>query len=92
MEITTGQGLQFKWNGTTYFIGNRKLFREQNIPIDMPEEYLQSEEEKGQTAVMVGDTERVLGIISISEYRERRYEKAHFKFEITRNEKKWFLR
>ena len=35
MEITTGQGLQFKWNGTTYFIGNRKLFREQNIPIDL---------------------------------------------------------
>ncbi len=67
MEITTGQGLQFKWNGTTYFIGNRKLFREQNIPIDMQEEYLQSEEEKGQTAVMVGDTERVLGIISIAD-------------------------
>ena len=67
MEITTGQGLQFKWNGTIYFIGNRKLFREQNIPIDMQEEYLQSEEEKGQTAVMVGDTERVLGIISIAD-------------------------
>ena len=67
MEITTGQGLQFKWNGTTYFIGNRKLFREQNIPIDIQEEYLQSEEEKGQTAVLVGDTERVLGIISIAD-------------------------
>jgi len=67
MEITTGQGLQFKWKGKTYFIGNRKLFREQNIQIDMQEEYLQSEEEKGQTAVMVGDTERVLGIISIAD-------------------------
>ena len=67
MEIITGQGIQFKWNRKTYLIGNRKLFQEQNIQIDMQEDYLQSEEAKGQTAVMIGDTERVLGIISIAD-------------------------
>lgn len=67
-EIITGQGLKVKIDGNVILIGNRKLFLENNINVKEDiEKYLQSEEEKGQTAVIVGDTERVLGIISIAD-------------------------
>ena len=67
VEIITGQGLQFKWSDQTYLIGNRKLFHERHIAIGPLEKYLQLEETKGQTAVMIGDTKRVLGIVSIAD-------------------------
>lgn len=67
-EIITGQGLKAKIEGGTILIGNRKLFLENKISIgEDVEKYLQSEEEKGQTAVIVGDTRQVLGIISIAD-------------------------
>jgi len=66
-EIITGQGLVFKTDGKSYLIGNRKLLAAYDVNIEDQEEYLQSEEEKGQTAVIIGDLERVLGIISIAD-------------------------
>lgn len=68
-EIITGQGLVFSLFGSDerYFVGNRKLFLENSIPITDYEEYLQAEEEKGQTAVIVGSSTRVLGVISIAD-------------------------
>ncbi|MBU5312963.1 cadmium-translocating P-type ATPase [Tissierella carlieri] len=67
-EIITGQGLKTKIEGGTILIGNRKLFLENKISIgEDVEKYLQSEEEKGQTAVIVGDTRQVLGVISIAD-------------------------
>ncbi len=67
-EIITGQGLKAKIDGNIILIGNRKLFLENNINVEEDiEKYLQSEEEKGQTAVIVGDAEKVLGIISIAD-------------------------
>lgn len=67
LKIITGQGIQFKWNDQTYLIGNRNLFREQCIAIGLHEKDLQIEEVKGQTAVMIGDSKRLLGIISIAD-------------------------
>ncbi len=67
-EIITGQGLRVKIKDKMVLIGNRKLFLENKINIEEDiEKYLQSEEEKGQTAVIIGDTERILGIISIAD-------------------------
>ena len=66
-NIVPGHGLSFEVDGKAYLIGNRKLMEENNIPIADMEAYLQSEEEKGQTAVLVADTTRVLGIISIAD-------------------------
>lgn len=66
-KIITGQGLTFKTDGKSYLIGNRKLFEANGIHIHNQEEYLRSEEEKGQTAVIIGDMERVIGIISIAD-------------------------
>jgi len=66
-EILSGHGLRFSLDGTTYFIGNRKLFTDNGISVDRHESYLQSEEKKGQTAVIVGTEEGVCGIISIAD-------------------------
>ncbi len=48
-------------------IGNRRLFNENNVDIKNIENYLNLEEEKGQTAVIVGSLEEILGIISIAD-------------------------
>lgn len=66
-EIVPGQGIVFTMSATTYLIGNRKLFAERSVPFDAHEAHLQREEEKGQTVVIVGDTERVIGAISIAD-------------------------
>ena len=66
-EIITGQGLRFKFGGEIYFIGNRKLFEQNGIDFKDIETYLIKEEEKGQTAVIMGNSERILGIISIAD-------------------------
>ncbi|WMM25073.1 HAD-IC family P-type ATPase [Tissierella sp. MB52-C2] len=57
-----------KIDGEIILIGNRKLMLENNISLGEDiEKHLQTEEEKGQTAVIVGNTEKVLGIISIAD-------------------------
>lgn len=66
-EIITGQGLKFNLKNEAYLIGNRKLFAENNINLKEYEQYLRDEEEKGQTAVIVGNQSRVYGIISIAD-------------------------
>ena len=66
-EIIMGQGLTFYFEGKKYLVGNRKLFQNAGIDTTEYEEHLQAEEELGQTAVMVGDEERVLGIISLAD-------------------------
>ncbi|MGI6344933.1 MAG: heavy metal translocating P-type ATPase [Bacillota bacterium] len=67
-EIITGQGLAFRYQGEEYLIGNRRLFEARGVALAPDQEaYLQSEEEKGQTAVIVGNTSEVLGVISIAD-------------------------
>lgn len=67
VEIITGQGLKFVIGGKRYLVGNRRLFDDNGVEFRNIEEYLISEENKGQTAVIVGDFKRVLGIISIAD-------------------------
>jgi len=68
LEIITGQGLKVKLEGKTLLVGNRKLMNENGIVISKEiDEYIKNEEAEGQTAVIVGDLENVLGIISIAD-------------------------
>lgn len=67
VEIITGQGIVFTYENKEYYVGNRKLMESQGISINSYEEYLAKEEEKGQTAVIVGRKESVYGIISIAD-------------------------
>lgn len=67
-EIITGQGLKVKIEGKTYLIGNRKLLSENNVKVkDKEENYIQSEEEEGQTVVFVSNLEALQGTISIAD-------------------------
>ena len=66
-DIIQGQGLKVIIEEETILIGNRKLFSENGIDIEDKEEYLRTEEEKGQTVVIVGNATRVLGFISIAD-------------------------
>ncbi len=66
-EIIAGQGLKTHIEGKAVFIGNRRLFEENNVAIGDKEDYIRSEEEKGQTVIIVGNPQGVLGIISIAD-------------------------
>ncbi|NLJ98855.1 MAG: cadmium-translocating P-type ATPase [Tissierellia bacterium] len=67
-EIITGQGLKVKVRGKTYLIGNRKLMAENGVTVTGEEEtYIESEEEHGQTVVIVSSLEKMLGSISIAD-------------------------
>ncbi|AZS13323.1 heavy metal translocating P-type ATPase [Paenibacillus lutimineralis] len=67
VEIITGQGIKFTRNDEEYYIGNRRLFEDHRISLAILEDDLESEEEKGQTVVIVGCNKRVIGIIAIAD-------------------------
>ncbi|MDD2426586.1 MAG: cation-translocating P-type ATPase [Eubacteriales bacterium] len=66
-HMLIGHGLAFTYEGIEYFIGNRKLLDDQNIDYSSHEEYLNAEEELGQTAVIMASEDKVNGIISIAD-------------------------
>ncbi|GKU24306.1 haloacid dehalogenase [Clostridium folliculivorans] len=67
-EITLGQGIKAKTSSGTIFIGNRKLMEENDIIINIDmESYIKDEEANGQTAVLVADSEKLIGVISIAD-------------------------
>ncbi|HHV45278.1 MAG TPA: cadmium-translocating P-type ATPase [Firmicutes bacterium] len=67
VEMMIGQGIGFSLDGNQYYIGNRKLFQDQGVDLSDYESYLESEEEKGQTAVIIGTQDAIYGIISIAD-------------------------
>lgn len=67
-EIITGQGLVATIDNKPILIGNRKLLQSYNIQVgDEVEQYIQKEESEAQTAVLVADSTKLLGIISIAD-------------------------
>ena len=66
-RLIMGQGLEFTLEGKTWLLGNRKLFASHGVDIGEQEPWLDAEERKARTAVMVGDTMKVFGVISISD-------------------------
>jgi len=67
-DIITGQGLRTKLGDKIILAGNRKLMNENGIKIpDDIEEYLKNEESEGQTTVIVADSEKIIGVISIAD-------------------------
>lgn len=67
-EVLPGKGLKAKINNDIIYIGNRKLMLE--IGINIPnniENDLQAEENNGQTAILISNQIRILGIISVAD-------------------------
>lgn len=66
-DIIAGHGLKFNLDGITYFIGNRKLMNENSIDVTNQQDYIESEEEKGQTVIIIANESNVIGVISIAD-------------------------
>lgn len=69
-EIITGQGLKARLGEKVIIIGNRKMLMENRLEIPSEiEEYINSEESKGQTAVIIANIniKEIIGVISIAD-------------------------
>ena len=67
-QLIVGKGVIVEIQGKTYAIGSRALLFEYGISIPKEEEtYIQKEEEKGQTVVLISTLEEILGAISIAD-------------------------
>ncbi|MDF2673034.1 MAG: heavy metal translocating P-type ATPase [Clostridiales bacterium] len=67
-QLISGQGLKASLEGNTILVGNRKLMSENEIIIlRSVDEYLKAEEKEGKTAVIISNSEKILGVISIAD-------------------------
>ncbi|NLB89087.1 MAG: cadmium-translocating P-type ATPase, partial [Syntrophomonadaceae bacterium] len=67
-EIIAGQGIKAKLGDRTIIIGNRKLLFANGLEIPSSiEDYIRKEETEGQTAVIVAESDNILGVISIAD-------------------------
>jgi Cd2+/Zn2+-exporting ATPase len=62
-----GRGVKFTFERETYLIGNSELFEEHGIDPAAVEEDLQQEEQNGRTAVLIGTSSRLLGLIAVED-------------------------
>lgn len=63
-----GKGIQASFGGLLYFVGNRRLFADSGIGLSSQAESLLAEiEQCGQTPVLVGTTQGLLGAIALSD-------------------------
>jgi len=78
-EVLSGLGVKGVVNDKNVLVGTRRLMENENIIITLKvEEYLQSEESNGQTAVIVAEQGKIAGVISIADkIRDDAYELAN---------------
>lgn len=62
-----GKGIQATINGSEYFAGNFKLFQELNAPLDEVEPIIRSLQQEGNTIVIIGTAEKVIGFIAVAD-------------------------
>ena len=66
-ESITGKGAQAVVNGRFYQIGNTRLFAEQAIGLNLVEHELYRLQGEGKTVMLVGDSDRILGMIAVAD-------------------------
>ncbi|MDZ7262088.1 MAG: heavy metal translocating P-type ATPase [candidate division KSB1 bacterium] len=66
-ESITGKGARASINGTTYFIGNHRLFEENHWCEEEIHQHLDKIEQRQHTAVIVGNEKSILGVIAIAD-------------------------
>jgi Cd2+/Zn2+-exporting ATPase len=75
-ESITGKGVRASINGTTYLIGNHRLFEESNWCEAEIHQHLEKIERKNHTAIILGKEGQVLGIIAIADAIRENADKA----------------
>ncbi len=66
-ESLTGKGVRASIDGTTYLIGNHRLFEENGWCEAEIHEHLEGLERKNYSAIILGKQEKVLGIIAVAD-------------------------
>ncbi|WP_292380163.1 heavy metal translocating P-type ATPase [Methanosarcina sp. UBA289] len=66
-EAIPGKGARAMVQGKTYQIGNSRLFTEQAIDLKHIESEVSRLQNEGKTVMMLGDEERVLGLIAVAD-------------------------
>lgn len=62
-----GRGARGRVNGQTYFVGNHRLFEEKGLCSPEIDRRLEALEREGKTAVLLGNEEKVLGVITFAD-------------------------
>ena len=62
-----GHGVEGSIDGTAYFLGNRKLVERERIDMGDADGQLQKLENEGRTAMLLTDSNRILGIIAVAD-------------------------
>ncbi len=62
-----GHGVEGSLNGTTYYLGNRKLMESRKIALGEIEGAMQKLEGEGKTAMLLADGRHILGIIAVAD-------------------------
>ncbi len=66
-EHIQGKGIRFTLEGESYLIGNRALLEESGIDMALALKDVDHEEHERNTAVMIGTSDRVIGLIAIAD-------------------------
>ncbi|NHN33661.1 heavy metal translocating P-type ATPase [Paenibacillus agricola] len=66
-QAIAGKGAQATTNGKTYFAGNAKLFQGMQVSLAPIEKALLELQNKGNTLVIVGTAESLLGVIAVAD-------------------------
>ncbi len=62
-----GKGIWAKFGPTIYFVGNRRLFEEQNIELSSAKSLFAEIESQGQTPVLIGTQQELVGAIALAD-------------------------
>lgn len=66
-EAITGKGVRAVVHGKSYQIGNTRSFMEQAIGLRLVEDHVYRLQNEGKTVMLLGDNERILGIIAVAD-------------------------
>lgn len=66
-EVIAGQGIKGTINGKVYYAGNRKLMEKSSVKVDDVLNFIEDEQSKGRTPIIVAENDNVIGILSISD-------------------------
>lgn len=66
-EAIPGHGVKGETNGTTYYMGNRKLLRDIHLDIARLDKKMNRLEEQGKTVMILASKDKVLGLVGVAD-------------------------